>query len=160
MVKKPTDLTKKHRASEPCTCLRCLSYCMNIPGLWTVAQCRAALEAGMGHQMMLRLPPGEHGILSPAIKGCEGRLLDRFKMGRGGCVLLQEGRCKLHTTPYKPLECRVTSHDRGNAAKRCHDDIVQEWDSPEGQALVMEWVRDYLSPDEHWYVIEELGAIG
>lgn len=159
MMKQATDLTKRHQPSEACGCAACVSYCLNLPGLWTVAQCRAALEAGLGAQMMLRLPPGKHGILSPALRGCEGRLLDRTRIGRG-CTFLQVGLCALHSNGHKPLECRVTHHTKEKQSKACHMAIVAEWDSPEGAALVREWVDSYLASDERWYFDEQLPAGG
>lgn len=153
------NLAQHYKPSEACNCAACVAYCLNLPGLWTLAQCRAALDTGLGPQMMLRLPPGKHGILSPALRGCEGRLLDKTRIGRG-CTFLQAGLCALHTTGQKPLECRVTHHSREKQSKACHMAIVAEWDSPAGKALVVEWIATYHAPDQRWYIEECLDAAG
>jgi hypothetical protein len=134
------SLAEKYPPSPPCSCNTCLNYCKR-PGWWTVAEAERAIAAGYGYRMMLEMSPEfSFGVLSPAFKGCEKNLASNLFSGMG-CTFLIENRCELHGTVHQPLECRFCHHSRKGLGQRCHRDIEKEWDSPEGKALINQWIR-------------------
>lgn len=133
------ELLKKYPPSQSCDCSVCRSYCRR-PGWWTVEQARNALRAGYGGRMMLELSPEQdYGVLSPALKGCEGFYAIQEYAGKG-CNFLSNGLCELHDTPFMPLECRFCHHLNKGRGEACHNDIGTDWDSKEGQNLVSRWL--------------------
>ncbi|HEX2980297.1 MAG TPA: hypothetical protein VHO48_08540 [Anaerolineaceae bacterium] len=131
-------LAEKYPPSEPCGCEICLGYCVR-PGWWTVAEAARAIAAGYAPRMMLEIAPERtFGVLSPAFKGCEGKLALNLYAKRG-CTFLHNGLCELHGTGFQPLECRFCHHDRVGQGLRCHADLEKDWHTPAGQALVEEW---------------------
>ena len=136
----PKTLAEKYPPSEPCTCSICLSYCAR-PGWWTVKEAARAIEAGLGHRMMLEIAPElTFGVLSPAFKGCE-RSFATNQCAKNGCTFLKENRCELYGTGHQPLECRFCHHDRRGLGSKCHADLEKDWNTPAGQTLVQKWVK-------------------
>lgn len=125
-------------SSPPCGCAVCLSYCAR-PGWWSVAEAVRAFAAGYGSQMMLEVSPERtFGVLSPAFRGCEGGFaLQQF--ATRGCTFLHDDRCRLHGTPFMPLECRFCHHDRVGQGPICHAALEADWKTPAGRALVRDW---------------------
>ena len=132
-------LTEQFPPSPPCSCDICRAYCAR-PGWWTVPEAQAAMNAGLSRRMMLELSPElSFGVLSPALRGCEGRAADRRFAGVG-CTFFKSGLCELFGTGYEPLECRFCHHTRPGLGQRCHAALEREWKTPAGQALVIMWV--------------------
>jgi hypothetical protein len=90
--------------------------------------------------MMLELSPDrKYGVLSPAFRGCEGGFaLQEF--AQNGCTFFRRGLCALFHTGFEPLECRFCHHDRAGQGRVCHEALIQDWLSPAGQALVLQWI--------------------
>lgn len=136
--KKKQTLSKRYPPSEPCNCKICTGFCRR-PGWWTVAQASKAIDAGYGQRMMLEIDPNlDSGVLSPALKGNEGRIAN-ILYAYNRCCFLRDNLCELHGTGLKPLECRFAHHKHMELGMQCHKDIGKEWDSPLGKALVKKW---------------------
>lgn len=89
--------------------------------------------------MMLEISPElNFGVISPAFKGCEGKLALNIYAGNG-CNFYKAGLCELYPTDLTPLECRYCHHDRTGLGIKCHSDIEKEWNSERGKALVKKW---------------------
>lgn len=131
-------LREKYPPSESCACEICRSYCMR-PGWWTVEEAQKAIEAGYARRMMLELAPDfSFGVISPAFKGCEANFALQ-NLSNNGCNFYIAGKCELYDKGLVPLECRFCHHDRVGQGQLCHQDLEEEWKSPEGQALVKKW---------------------
>lgn len=141
MKRKPTrSLAERYPPSPPCACEVCLAYCAR-PGWWAVAEAAAAIDAGLGHRMMLEMSPDRSfGVLSPAFRGNEVDFALQHFSGRG-CTFLEDDRCQLHGTGHQPLECRFCHHDRRRLGPRCHADIERDWNTDLGRALVTRWAK-------------------
>ncbi|MEL7603194.1 MAG: hypothetical protein AAGU77_08555 [Bacillota bacterium] len=135
----PRPIEARFPPSEPCSCAVCTAYCLR-PGWWTVRQAQAAFDAELGGRMMLETSP-EHrfGVLSPALRGCEGSLAPR-PFPRSGCCFFRRGLCELFGTGFEPLECRFCHHARPGLGAACHAAIEADWNTPAGQALVIRWL--------------------
>jgi hypothetical protein len=133
-------LKEKYPPSEPCSCDICLAYCSR-PGWWTIAEAARAIKSGYENRMMLEVSPEQtFGVLAPAFKGCEGFFaIDEY--AGNGCTFLCNNLCILHGTGLQPLECIFCHHARTGLGQECHADIEKEWDTPNGQALVVRWMR-------------------
>jgi hypothetical protein len=98
-----------------------------------------AYEAGYGSRMMLEISPDfNFGVLSPAFRGCEQNFALQ-EYAQFGCNFYINGLCKLYGTGFEPLECRFCHHTRKGLGLICHADIEKDWNTPEGQTLVMVW---------------------
>ena len=134
------SLLNKYPPSRPCACEICVGYCMR-PGWWSVAEAVRAMVAGYGQRMMLELSPElTFGVLSPAFKGCEGKLASNL-FSRNGCTFLRQTQCDLYGTGYQPLECRYCHHKRQGLGLSCHAHIERDWNTVRGQNLVQEWIE-------------------
>jgi hypothetical protein len=53
---------------------------------------------------------------------CDGALLYRTVLGPRGCIFLRPERgCRLHSTPYKPLICKIFPRDEAEAQEAYED---------------------------------------
>lgn len=132
------NLAKKFPPSKPCTCDICRGYCQR-PGWWTVQEAEKAIEAGYASRMMLEMSPElTFGVLSPAFKGNEGNIAMQI-FAKRGCTFLKDGLCEIFGTGLEPLECRYCHHTRRGMGEHCHFAIEKDWNSKEGQQLVIRW---------------------
>ena len=91
---------------------------------------------------MLEIAPDfAFAVLSPAFKGCEGAVAIN-EYSNAGCNFFTDELCELHGTKIQPLECRVCHHDRPGLGPKFHLEIEKQWNSPEGQALIVEWMKN------------------
>jgi hypothetical protein len=148
---------------KSCTCAKCVEACRRMPGWMTVEEAKKAMGAGMGTRLMRDWldPSTELGneeriyVLCPAAEGREGgdaadvdeMFPDNLLMALLGCaapvaqpcvMLTREGRCELHTSGFKPRQCReaLVCDNRNGADKY---EMAKEWDTPEGRNLVERW---------------------
>lgn len=132
------SLIKKYPPSQSCSCDICKSFCAR-PGWWSVEEAYNAFNAGLGKRMMLEMSPKlDFGVLSPAFRGCEQNFALQ-EYASFGCNFLKDGLCELYDTGFEPLECRFCHHTRMGQGEKCHADIERDWNTPEGQALVLIW---------------------
>jgi hypothetical protein len=132
------NLEKKFPPSHPCSCRVCLNYCQR-PGWWSVEQATRAIDAGLANSMMLEVSPElTFGVLSPAFKGNEANVaLQTF--AQQGCTFLNDNLCTLFGTGLQPLECRFCHHSRHGLGPKCHAALEKNWNSRQGQKLVIKW---------------------
>ena len=141
--KKPDSLKEQYPPSEPCSCEICRAYCVR-PGWWTVEEASRAIQAGYGRRMMLEISPEmTFGVLSPALRGCEGNYALQ-ECANNGCNFLVNGLCELHGTGYEPLECLYCHHLRKGLGQKCHADIEKDWRTPAGRNLVRSWIEQVM----------------
>jgi len=134
------SLAVKYPPSEPCACEICLGYCQR-PGWWTVEEAGRAMDAGYSTRMMLEMAPDNtFGVLSPAFAGCEMAFATNEHASRG-CNFLKDNLCELYGTGHQPLECRFCHHARRGEGPRCHADLEKDWNTPAGQTLVIDWIK-------------------
>jgi hypothetical protein len=139
-MKHKQSLLTKYPPSEPCSCDICLGYCLR-PGWWTVAQAARAIDAGYAARMMLEMSPDlSFGVLSPAFAGCEMAFATNEHTSHG-CNFLKDNLCELYGTGHQPLECRFCHHTRRGEGPRCHVDLEKDWNTPAGQTLVINWIK-------------------
>lgn len=137
-VSRRAGLRERFPPSAPCSCAVCSGFCAR-PGWWTVAEARAALEAGLARRMMLELSPDRtFGVLSPAFRG-NGGFFALQEYARGGCTFHGTGGCELFGADFRPLECRFCRHDREGEGRRCHEAIERDWRTAKGRRLVRQW---------------------
>jgi hypothetical protein len=135
-----STLEKKYPPSPPCSCKVCRDYCRR-PGWWSVEQAKRAIDGGFADRMMLEISPElSFGVLSPAFKGNEVNVALQV-FAQQGCTFLNEGLCVLFGTDLQPLECRFCHHSRQGLGPQCHADLEKDWNSREGQKLVIRWSK-------------------
>ena len=104
--------------------------------------------------MMLEVAPERtYTVLSPAFRGCEGKLATQTYANKGCTFLGENDSCELHATPYLPLECAFCHHERAGLGKQCHADLQTDWRTPEGRQLVRAWCRQ----TGWWDVLDAFG---
>lgn len=148
------SLTGKYPPSEPCSCEICLSYCSR-PGWWAVEEATNVIDSGLGGRMMLEISPdNKFAVLSPAFKGNEGSFAFKIFSGEG-CTFLRNKECELHGTALQPLECRFSHHDRKGKGMDCHQDIANEWNSPQAKRLIVRWGKITGFWQRQGYIMQE-----
>ena len=124
----------------------------------TPIEAQAAIDAGHAKRLMLDYWTGEPPIfvLCPSSQGHAGKrakntneifgklsfieLLCGAKGNpQGRCTLLKKGLCAIHSSGYKPIECRTASHDDKNYVRR--EEIQKMWDNSEAQSLARKWMK-------------------
>ena len=128
-----------------CACGTCANMCQR-PCWPSPEESRKLMKAGMGHRLMLDYWDQMGGaiyILAPANKGYESDRAPHWPRTPEGCTFWSEKLCDLHVPGLKPLEGRLAScKDDGHQAN-LHRDVAKLWDTPEAEALVAEWKKDY-----------------
>jgi hypothetical protein len=138
MKRRKRRLEAKYPPSPPCACEICTNYCRR-PGWWTVEEAGCAIDAGYENRMMVEIAPElTFAVLSPAFKGCEGKIALQEYADRG-CTFFTGDRCELHGTGHQPLECRFCHHDRRGLGRKCHADLEKDWHTPAGSAVISKW---------------------
>lgn len=146
-------LYSKAPPSEECSCESCKKMCERVPCLGTPKEMMRLIKMGYAKRLMCIHyydSKGKFGkketeipILTPAIKGYEGKkgplAIARF----GRCTFLNnKGLCEINAV--KPVEGRVTSHERQDYKPYSHDDrlylsIINMWVTHEGETVVNQW---------------------
>ena len=136
---------------ESCTCDICRRACLN-PGWFSPDEAASVLHAGLAHKLMKDwIEPCEQVgnaeriyILAPASLGHEGKNapeLDDFFLYRiigwnkGQCTFLNNGRCDIHNSGFKPLQCRGFFH--GESIDNYT--MAKLWDNTTARAIVDVW---------------------
>jgi|HubBroStandDraft_4_1064222.scaffolds.fasta_scaffold00019_74 hypothetical protein len=152
--------TKLKGTIESCTCKYCVGACEHNPGWMTPEEATCAIDAGYAQRLMADWlePSAECNnderiiVLCPASIGCEGCAGPEMEGGfmaaftgwcKGRCTFLKKGLCEIHTTPFKPLQCRETlvcSKKDNNAASNNYQ-IARLWQTPEALVAVARWQK-------------------
>jgi hypothetical protein len=144
--------------TKDCSCPKCVQLCRHAPGWMSPDDARKAIGAGHAPKLMvdyLLKSEGNIYVLGPATRGQEGyrakntdelfgggSIFDMFIRSpppKGVCTFFNKDRCTLHTTDFKPRQCRETygcsKEGPNNYA------MAEDWNNPEAQALVREWMK-------------------
>jgi Fe-S-cluster containining protein len=88
-------------------------------------------------------------LLCPAAEDCEGCFApigDFLEMAlglfeKGQCTFLKAGKCEIHDSGFKPLECRTAHHDREDEELPLDEraSIAAAWMTDRGRQIVAEW---------------------
>ena len=136
-----------------CSCKKCVSLCERNPGWMTPEEAVKAMAAGHADRLMRDWlePCSEVGnekkiyVLAPASIGCEGKDAPDFELfiifsgreSKGRCTFLNNDLCDLHTTNYKPMQCRESM---GCAEIGLDNyEMARMWDNDEGRQAIDLW---------------------
>lgn len=160
---------KKKKARQPsiktrqksCTCHKCVGACKNRPGWMMPHEAMTAIKAGLAHKLMRDwVEPCEElknkeriWVLAPASVSYEGKdapemdwwavISGNWSMGR--CVFLENARCSLHNSGFKPHQCRlsVPCDEKNNYNDPAHEasniSVGKAWDTAEGKRAMTAW---------------------
>lgn len=143
-----------------CNCRRCQVLCERTPGWFLPSEAMAALAAGHARSMMRDWlePDGKAGtderiyVLSPAVCGHGGDdapepdspfdyVLKDWVAGT--CVFLRNGLCDLHTSGFKPVQCRTAFGCRQkNPEYQDKYAVARAWQTDEGRAALAQWQQE------------------
>lgn len=151
------------KAREPvrplrlCHCDDCVGLCYRNPGWMTPAEAMQAMDAGLAHRLMRDWlePSSKLGnterlyVLAAASEGCEGRDAPEFDFAalflgytkKGKCTFLEEDRCSIHDSGFKPKQCRE-SLGCENGCGPDNYEMARHWDSDEGRAVLDRWSNE------------------
>lgn len=153
--------------TAPCSCKNCQSLCRHNPGVFSVEEAKAAIAAGFGpDRMMICHRTTSDGrsvlVMLPASRHSRKGVSNVFRvelydmlmglgLNQGGCRLLTEdGRCSIHDSGFKPIECRLSY---SSDCERGRDDEVHEhyererdaafdaWAADDAQAMLLAWAK-------------------
>jgi len=96
-----------------CSCEKCAAMCEHSTCMPTPAEARALIRAGFGRRLTTYRfypDPTRLAMVAPAPKGQEGA--HDLPHSRACCTFFTAGKCELHNLGLKPLEGRLTHHDR------------------------------------------------
>jgi hypothetical protein len=152
----------KNIPDTTCSCHCCQSMCMGVTCWPTFEEVKTLIELGYGDRLMCNWflkRDEEILILTPANAGKEGRWASFLPLGQ--CTFLEEGMCQLHDKGLKPCEGRkvdhTTTHKPGNKIKA---NIKATWDTPEAQAYIGWWLKEYHTSVENDGVFDIVKLIG
>ena len=136
-----------------CSCNKCVSLCERNPGWMTPDEALKAIAAGHAKRLMCDWlePCHEVGnkeriyVLAPASIGCEGKYAPEFPSftfysmaKKGRCTFLNNRLCDLHTTDYKPMQCRETM-GCGSIGLDNYE-MARMWDNDQGRKTIAWWL--------------------
>lgn len=132
-----------------CTCEYCVSACKNYPGWMAPIDAKLAIEAGLAKELMIDLwyAQDERGtveVLCPAKCGYQGRSIGNIifpSLHPGHCVFLENERCKIHRSGFKPRMCRLAMvcQELHNIPGLEKESFVDEWLTSEAKTLLAHW---------------------
>lgn len=139
-------MTYKDLKTTECSCDECKSYCRYRVGWPTPQEATALMNSEHKTDLMLDYWVGDDvdiEIVAPAKAGYEGCLVPYNP--RGHCTFLTEDEmCQIHDNGHKPIECRLSDHEKDIGD--LHEHVSKLWDTDEGRAIVAQWREDN---DEH-----------
>jgi Fe-S-cluster containining protein len=151
------------KAREPvrplrvCHCDDCVSLCYRNPGWMTPAEAMQAMDAGLAHRLMRDWlePSGKLGnterlyVLAAASIRCEGQDAPEFSWAelmlgfasKGRCTFLENDRCSIHDSGFKPKQCRESLGCERKSGPDNYE-MARHWDSDEGRAALDRWSNE------------------
>lgn len=166
MMEVKNKVIKINVQTSECSCTSCQAACQTRVGWPTPQEAQALIDKGYGPQMMLDWwsgnryddPHGDIFMVVPASVGNEGKKCTighttgnwPFSLWAEGwsetCTFYtKDGKCAVHNSGAKPLECRVAHHDSDYDADEVHKAVAMSWNNPEAQELVSKWMREHSS---------------
>lgn len=148
-----------------CECEGCQSACKKNPGWPTPEEANQALDAGLADQYMLDwwedfdedtwevrniyiiCPASKHhdGGKAPEVpEGLQGMFAVMSGWCKGECVLYKDGKCSIHTSGFKPVQCRQSGGCKhvdlqGLTNEEFNYETAKLWDTDEGREVVEKW---------------------
>jgi len=148
---------KKEENSCSCSCQKCVRLCICNPGWFTPKEAQAAIRAGLGNRLMCDWlePSSEAGneervyVLAPAAIHREGRMAPEFsfqsrilgtaRKGRCTFLVLENAKCAIHDSGFKPLQCREAFGCWENKKWPDNFAIARLWNTEQGRSVCKEW---------------------
>ena len=127
-----------------CSCKICKAMCVR-PCFGTPKDIQKLIDEGYADRLTLDThcgvdPGAVIFILTPALKGFEGKASPYLPYSRLGCTFWSYGKCKLHSSGLKPIGGKLACHDNSNDPENTLSGLVSEtWNSEEGRELVKKW---------------------
>ena len=109
-----------------------------MPGWFTPEEAICAIEAGYAKQLSIVNQQGIEAI-APSVRGQEGKAV---YFGGGRCTFYRKGKCTIHETCFKPIECRTGfACDKNDPEMPTLRDIFKMWseDQPVAQKARSMW---------------------
>ena len=151
-----------------CTCAKCIEACQCHPGWFSPIEAEKAIDEGYARMLMLDFLGDSTSnpivyVLSPASLNYEGKCAPtmpsswvlRIGWVRGPCVFLtEEGRCTIHNTDFKPIECKkayLCAPLSDAEIDKEHMSVARMWLSPRGKKVIERWKKevDFKPPKKH-----------
>lgn len=158
-------MTRGPGTAESCSCAKCRGACRCFPGWMLPSEALAAVSAGMASRLMRDWfePDKDLGntervfVLCPSSRGRGGRdapemtvldaasdILGIKPWKKGRCTFFTKaGRCSIHTSGFKPLECRTAllCGPGAQSAGQANSNVAfaRIWDSEEGHRALRAW---------------------
>ncbi len=120
-----------------CSCIACKNACREVPGWFTPTEAKLAIEAGLANRLSA-VRECDVVAMAPSPVGYEGK---EKRHGTGACTFLTaDGLCEIHTSGFKPIECRTGFGCKGGGPDypSLHEEHTM-WKSEEGKAVVELW---------------------
>ena len=144
--------------TTPCSCARCVKCCHDNPGWFSPQEAIMAINAGYAKKMMVDWlePCREVGndkrifVLAPASVGYEGGKCPEavnpieylFGWTKGKCTLLENDKCSIHDSGFKPLQCRDGRSCQPRDGELWDNyGVAKLWNTLEGQSAVEVWCK-------------------
>lgn len=131
-----------------CSCKLCKSMCSR-PCFGTPEDIQGLIDLGYGDRLCLDWHCGlnDHAkifIITPALKGSEGKKAPAVPTSVSGCTFLNYGKCSIHNSGHKPLGPKLAYHAQPSTEYRrsSGDYIAETWNSDKGRALVEKWCAE------------------
>lgn len=137
-----------------CTCDACVARCVAFPGWMRPLEAEMALNAGLAQRLMLDWfePDDDYGnndridVLCPAAVGRGGHFAPEMsllgmlsnELPPSRCTFLIGNRCDIHSSGFKPSQCRTVFACRPGYGEQ-KIDIIPAWDTSYGRRIVMRW---------------------
>lgn len=142
------------RPLRVCHCDDCVGLCHRNPGWMTPAEAMQAMDAGLAHRLMRDWlePSSQLGnterlyVLAAASIRCEGKDAPEFSYfellfgygKKGRCTFLENDRCAIHDSGFKPKQCRESLGCEHKAGPDNYE-MARFWDNEEGRAALRRW---------------------
>jgi hypothetical protein len=124
------------------------------PCFGTVKDIQKLIDAGYGEKLTLDFHCGKNPdaiifILTPALKGHEGKATPYIPCSKLGCTFYRYGKCDLHRSGLKPTGGKLAIHDnKFDRDNTLSNEISEMWNSEEGRTLVEKWCKERNIPIE------------
>lgn len=122
-----------------CDCEECRHACQEVPGWFTPVEAVRAINAGYAKRMSAVRERGVYA-LAPSIAGAEGEITIFWP----GCCnfFTQEGKCEIHNSGFKPVECRAGYGCRPTPEYPEIGVMYELWRSTDGIKAIELWLEE------------------
>ena len=130
-------IRKTGRKPTFCKCVNCKNQCLTCSCLGTPDDIEKIIDAGYGDSIM----PTDWA--AGIVMGVTKDVIEMYqlKFTKTGCIMFENGLCKLHDKGLKPTEGKLSHHthkiDTFNAKKSLSWAVAKEWLRPENKETIM-----------------------